>query len=301
MMVTDELPAETNSDLKTHWKMVHGYILPDTWLLSAKLQLTLWKGVHASTPSVEVILIEKLRLLCQSARDSGTIINASTMSATRVEVDQIHGPLEVYSRSRAWFMTMAYASIRKPAWFDLQTAIFASEKIFDLVQRTSGGRFPPLSFLIEAWANTVNHFAEQVRVTGKPLSESVVNTGTWEHKWTWTAPQGGGNNGAGVDLPRSLANDVADAATQARQTQSMMDRQAHERRRIAEGISHAHVLTANYMGGKGAKGKNTKGKDNYKGKNHGNRDRGSERGGDRGGDRRSDNRERSRGRGNDRR
>jgi len=203
---------------------------------TAKLQMTLWKGVHATTPSVEVVLIERLRLLCQSARDSGTLINASTMTASRVEVDQIHGPLEVYSRSRAWFMTMAYASIRKPAWFDLQTAVFASEKIFDLVQRTSGGRFPPLSFLIEAWANTVNHFAEQVRVTGKPLSELVVNTGTWEHKWTWTAPQAV-NGGAAVDLPRYLANDVADAATQARQAQSQMDRQANARRHIAEGIA----------------------------------------------------------------
>ena len=282
VMVTDELPSETNIDLKAHWKAVHGYILPDTWLLSAKLQMTLWKGVHATTPSVEVVLIERLRLLCQSARDSGTLINASTMTASRVEVDQIHGPLEVYSRSRAWFMTMAYASIRKPAWFDLQTAVFASEKIFDLVQRTSGGRFPPLGFLIEAWANTVNHFAEQVRVTGKPLSELVVNTGTWEHKWTWTATQAV-NGGGAVDLPRHLANDVADAATQARHAQSMMDRQANARRHIAEGNAHA---TGGYAGGKGGggKGKNAKGKDNFKGKQDDRRERDTDRRPDRRGE-----------------
>jgi len=180
---------------------------------------------------------------------------------------------------------MAYASIRKPAWFDMQTAVFASEKIFDLVQRTSGGRFPPLSFLIEAWANTVNHFAEQVRVTGKPLSELVVNTGTWEHKWTWTAPQAV-NGGAAVDLPRYLANDVADAATQARHAQSQMDRQANERRRIDEGIAHATAMTASYVSGKGGggKGKNAKGKGNNKGKHDDRRDRDTERRPDRRGD-----------------
>ena len=194
-------------------------------------------------------------------------------------------------------MTMAYASIRKPAWFDLQTAVFASEKIFDLVQRTSNGRFPPLSFLIEAWANTVNHFAEQVRVTGKPLVDFVLNTGIWEHKWTWTAPPVGGGGGAVVDLPRSLANDVADAAAQARQYQSLMDRQANDRRRATEGLTQTH----GYGGGKNGRGKNTKGaggKDNTKGKNHGNQGRGN----DRVPDRRTDNyRERSRGRGNERR
>ena len=130
-------------------------------------------------------------------------------------------------------------------------------------------------------------------MAGKPLVEFVLNTGTWEHKWTWTAPQAV-NGGAAVDLPRSLANDVADAATQARHAQSLMDRQANDRRRIAEGIAQTH----GYGGGKGGKGKNAKGKDNNEGKNHCNRDRGNERGSDRRGD---NYRERSRGRGNDRR
>lgn len=122
-------------------------------------------------------------------------------------------------------MTLAYVSIRNVKWFDLQTAIFASDKIMELAQVTSGGIPPTLSHFIGAWAATVNYFAEQVRVTGQPLSTFVMNTGAWEHRWSWTAPSTEGRCHTGADLPRYVADDVENMRQQARHWQSMVDKQ----------------------------------------------------------------------------
>ena len=224
----DVLPKEVGTDLKTHWKHIHGFVLPDSWLLSAQLQRKMWNGAHASPPSVESFLMENLRLLSQRSRASGTLVNVVPgrgISATSTEIDMIQNPMEVYTRARGWFMTLAYVSIRNVKWFDLQTAIFASDKIMELAQVTSGGIPPTLSHFIGAWAATVNYCAEQVRVTGQPLSTFVMNTGAWEHRWSWTAPSTEGRSHAGADLPRYVADDVESMRQQARHWQSMVDKQ----------------------------------------------------------------------------
>ena len=199
--------------------------------------------------------MENLRLLCQRNRETGTLLNTATLATQTVEVDQIRGPLEVYARARAWFLTMAFVNIRKQAWFSLQSATFASEKIFDLVQQSSGGRFPPVSFYLEAWAATIDHFAETVRISAKTLSDCVANTGTWEHKWQWSPTAGTGGGGA-VDLPRALAADVDQAALQARQLQSMTDRAAHANR----GNVNGRVGKGHGKGQGGGKGRGNGGK-----------------------------------------
>ena len=117
--------------------------------------------------------MECLRLLSQRSRASGTSVNVvpgQAVSATTVDIDVLPNSMEVFTRARAWFVTLAFISIRNPKWFDLQTALFAAEKVLELVQCTSGGVAPPLSHFIGAWAATVNYFSEQVRITG----ESVI-------------------------------------------------------------------------------------------------------------------------------
>jgi hypothetical protein len=214
------------------------------------------------------------------------------MAKTMVEVDPILAPMEVYARAKAWFMTVAYTSVRCTNWFDLQTAVFAADKIFELVQRTSHSQCPPVHFLLEAWANTLSHFAEAVRISGKPLKEVVLNIGTWEHKWAWTSPNAAALGGAAVDLPKDVQMDVMAAREAARQYQSMMDRQKNEENRKRNELN-------NYAGAKGNGGKSGgKGKFGGKGKAQG---KGS--GGHRGFSRERGNghRDRSRGRGGDRR
>ena len=71
----DCLPPEVDVDCKSQWKTLHGFVLPDTWLLSTTLQLQLWKAANAQSPSVETMLMENLRLLSQKSRASGTLLN----------------------------------------------------------------------------------------------------------------------------------------------------------------------------------------------------------------------------------
>ena len=155
-----------------------------------------------------------------------------------VSLDTVHGPIEVYNRARAWFMTMAFVAIRKPNWFDFQTAIFAADKIMDLVQQTSSGLSPPVSHFLNAWAATLLYFSEQVRISQQPLTGFVTNTGAWEHRWNWTAPAGSSGHGStAVDLPPGVAEDVDRMRNQARQWQSMVDKQrsdSHKANKPAE-------------------------------------------------------------------
>ena len=254
---SDELAPETAIDLKSQWAALHGYVLPEGHLLSASLQLKLWKSANSPSPIVEAVLMENLRLLCQKSKATVPLLNVVTLTTTKVEADSIYGPMEVYARARAWFLTMAYISVRRASWFDLQTATFASEKIFDLVQRTSGHSSPPISHFLIAWAGTVNHFAEQVRVTNGTLKESVLNTGMWEHKWNWSNPAPSAGN-AGVDLPADVAMDVNAAQEQARSFQSMVDKRNFEN---GNGNRHARNDTRKSQG-KGIGKKNKKGNGN---------------------------------------
>ena len=285
----DELPKETRDDLKSQWFKAHGFIPPETWMLSSALQTKLWRATTAPSPGIEMVLMENLRLLCQKTRASAALMNLATGEKSRVEVDMVHGPMEVYTRARAWFTTAAYVSIRQPAWFDFQTAVFAAEKILELVQKTSLGQLPPVQVLIEAWAATLNLWSEHVRISGGSLKQCVLNTGTWEHKWTWSSTSGSAGAAAGVDLPRDVATDVENARAQARFYQSMVDKEKNEQRRIREegqrfGVEKKQQKGNGYGNGKG---KNYKGNKNGKGNGDGRNNRGFS----------PDRRDRSRGRG----
>jgi len=262
------LPKETELDLKKRWFSVHGFVLPDNWLLTVQLQKKLWTSASSNPPILEAILMESLRLSSQRSRASGTMVNVvpgQAMSATTVELDVLPNSIEVYTRARAWFITRAFVSIGNPGWFDLQTALFASEKILELVQYTSGGLAPPLSHFISAWAATINHFSEQVRISGEPVITFVKNTGSWEHKWSWSAPASYAPAASDhhpksavthSDLSKDVAMDVAQMQAQARYWQAIADRGRNEQAAKAKGKGYPYVQgqgqgQGKYKGGKG--------------------------------------------------
>ena len=241
------LSKETEVDLKKRWYAVHGFVLPDNWLLTNQLQKKLWTSASATPPILEPILMECLRLLSQRSRASGTSVNVApgqAVSATTVDIDVLPNSMEVFTRARAWFVTLAFVSIGNPKWFDLQTALFASEKILELVQCTSGGAAPPLAHFIGAWAATINYFSEQVRITGEPVNTFVKNTGSWEHRWTWSAPASyspassasySHASSGHSDLPRNVAMDVESMQAQARYWQAVADRGRNEAKAKGKG------------------------------------------------------------------
>ena len=108
------------------WKGQHGMVLPDSWPLVMSLQLKLWKGVTAEPPAVETLLLEQLRLMTDVSKPMGTDLNVipgkGVESSDCVAVT-VRGPMEIFMRTRAWFMTMFMVSVRSPAWLSFQTAI----------------------------------------------------------------------------------------------------------------------------------------------------------------------------------
>ena len=273
------IPKESARDLVDTWKSFHGFVLPDNWLVTAANQKKIWKAALQSPPQVEVLLMEQLRMHSQRTRISGTMMHSvpgQAVQTSAVDIDTIHAPIEVAMRSKAWFMTTALVCIRNKNWFDFQTAVFASEKIQELVLKTVGGSLPPVEHLNDAWSATIHHFSEQVRITGISLKDVVSNTGGWENKWIWSraaTPQ------SLQDLPTHVAEEsvvLRDLAR--RQDQSIRDRQR------AREIASVMLQSKGNSSGKG----NAKGKGKGKGdSDQGRRDRGYERRGrDRSRDRR---------------
>ena len=149
--------------------------------------------------------MEQLRMHSQRSRISGTLLNCvpgQSVQASSVDVDSVHMPIEVAARVKAWFMTVAFVATRKSDWFDFQTAIFAAEKIQDLVLTTNGGAIPPVDHFNDAWTATIHFFSEQVRITSQSLKAVVNNTGGWENKWQW---KGRNSVPAAQDLPPHVA------------------------------------------------------------------------------------------------
>jgi hypothetical protein len=250
---------EPASGLLAMWKQKHGFTLPDTWLVSATNQKKIWKKVNATPPEVEILLMEQLRMHSQRSRISGTLLNCvpgQSAQASSVDVDSVHMPIEVAARAKAWFMTVAFVAIRKSDWFDFQTAIFAAEKIQDLVLTTNGGAIPPVDHFNDAWTATIHFFSEQVRITSQSLKAVVNNTGGWENKWQW---KGRNSAPAAQDLPSHVVQNASAVKEFARrQEQAQRDKQRQRESNSALeavrdlGLQCKGGSTGKYSGGKGS-------------------------------------------------
>ena len=245
------IPKEPASDLLAMWKQKHGFTRPDTWLVSATNQKTIWKKVNATPPEVEILLVEQLRMHSQRSRIFGTFLNCvpgQSVQASSVDVDSVHMP-------------MAFVAIRKSDWFDFQTAIFAAEKIQDLVLTTNGGAIPPVEHFNDAWTATINFFSEQVRITSQSLKAVVNNTEGWENKWQWK-----GRNSVPVaqDLPPHVAQN-ASAVKEFARRQEQAQRDKQRQRESNSALEAVRDLGLQCKGG--STGKYSGGKGSYKGNN----------------------------------
>ena len=254
------LSKETEDDIKASWRTLHGFVIPEEWLLVVNLQGKLWRDAVANPPRIDTILVENLRPMSCSDRSVGTqlsIVPGRTVETQAVMVDHVSKPIELYSRCRAWFITMAFVNIRRQAWFDYQSAIFGSERILKFVSQTFQGQHAPVSFYAQAWASTIHYFSESVRLSQMTLKEAVKNTGAWEHRWTnWVPARSGdpqpGGKSSGPDLPKDVQDEIAKLRESVKNWQAQADRNKawadkyHELRRAGKGKSDK----GSSMGGK---------------------------------------------------
>ena len=250
------------SDLKGLWSKLHGFVLPEAWILSPGLVGRISRQVTCSPPQLEVILAESLRPRSCSEKTSGAMFQVlvpGKQTETQVILaDSVTRPVEMYMRCRAFFVSAAYVSIKHPQFCDFQTALFASDKILGFVTQSFGGCSAPMSFYVTAWAGTIHHFCEEIRLHGKTLNECIKNTGEWQHKWTnWQNPAGnsGGGQNASADLPKGLQDEVDKMRIALKDWQTRFDTSqrefnAHKRNHIAD----KYGTHGNGGGNGGAKG-----------------------------------------------
>ena len=107
-------------------------------------------------------------------------------------------------------MTLSYVSISKPDWFPLQSAMQAPEHVLAYITSTYDGRTPPVTFLVHAWAATIHHISDRVRMSQRCAREVIGNVGPWEHKRKWSpaVSSNGGNRAVPAKEPdnKSLQN-----------------------------------------------------------------------------------------------
>ena len=189
-LVDKPIPDEQDRCLKDTWVARHNFVLPDSYCLVETLQGKLWRDFCSTPPRLEVWLIEALRTRSCPAKMPNnllSIVPGRPAEAMSIIADSVYHPMDFYARVRAFLMTLAYVSVTTPTWFPLQSAIAACEQILGFVMTTYGGKYPPVAFFVEAWASTIHHFSEQIRLTGRSPKEVVENVGAWEHRWRWNA------------------------------------------------------------------------------------------------------------------
>ena len=241
--------------IKLAWMNLHAFALPDGMLLVQTLQGKLYRElVLKATPEISAYLLERLRTLACLDKKSMTLLQVLPGKAAEgIEVisDSVTGPMEVFRRARAFFHTVAYLCIADPSMFDLQTAVTASEKILNFVQKTYEGRTPPVAFFVQAWAQTIHCFSEQLRMTMcMSLKEMVLNGNLWEAFWTSFQSGGGGPSSGALaieDRDPNISAAVALARREAAQAQSARDRAANK-----EWWGNGNQANTGFGGGGGA-------------------------------------------------
>jgi len=135
---------------------MHGFVIPEAWILSAGLVGRISRQVTRSPPQMEVILVESLCPRSCAEKTPGTIfqvlVPGKPAETQVIHADSVTRPIELYLRCRAFFVSVAYTSIKHPQFFDYQSALFASDAILAFVTQSFKGQFAPVSFYVSAWA-----------------------------------------------------------------------------------------------------------------------------------------------------
>ena len=132
VVVDSNIPNVDDIDIAAKWQARHNFGLPDAQLLIPTHQGKMWRGFSLHPPQITIWLAETLRTWsCVNKNVGHQLSIAPGRPAETIEViaECIEKAFELYIRTRAFFMTLAYISICKPNWFPLQNAMQVSEQI----------------------------------------------------------------------------------------------------------------------------------------------------------------------------
>ena len=230
----EPLSAPTRNSLTDEWTKRHGHTLSNDRLLTENLIGQLHRELHAAPRRLGIHLAESLRLqssIVVSTKKFATVVEGYIATEEHI-ADQVQSILELYTRIRAFFGTMAFISIHDGAFFTLQDAIFIEDKLLNLLQFSKDGKRPPIVFFTTAWATLMQLWSDELRTSGKTLATLCHETASWTPMWTsWSPPTAGSHEdwsqvpstGGGSAKERDLQAEFTKTRRWAAQMQSERD------------------------------------------------------------------------------
>ena len=278
----EPLSAPTRASITEAWGKKHGHTLSNDRLLHENLIGQLHREIHSKPPRLGIHLAESLRLQSSTTmpgRKYAAWNDQGQLTQEEHIADHVSSVLELFTRVRAFFNTLALASIHEPDWFSMQDAVFIEDKLLNMLQMTKEGRRPPVVFFTTAWASFLQHLSDELRTTGRPLSALIRETASWTPVWSSWSPHGSSSGpqadysrlpalGGGPAKERELQAELDKTRKWASDMQSQRDRLANElknkggrdrSRDRGGGGGNANYRPDNGKGGKGGKGKGGKG------------------------------------------
>jgi hypothetical protein len=132
-----------------------------------------------------------------------------------------------------------------------------------------------MSFYVSAWAGTIHHFCEEIRLHEKTLNECVKNTGEWQHRWSgYTPPEERGvGRDSNPDLPKALQDEMQTLKASVKEWQAKFDSTRIEFNKYRQANTKGQKDTGNGYGKGGGRNFDKGGKNGGKGGGADNRKR----------------------------
>ena len=254
---TEPIPAPQRRALTDTWLAKHNFVFGNDRLLTESLIGQLQRELSASPRRLSIYLIEGLRLQSsiQGPGKQVATISQGFLATEEIVADQVANHMELYTRMRAWFNTIALVTVGEE-FFTYQDVIYIEDRLLALLQFTRDGRRPPIIFFTTAWATTQQTWSDEIRTTGKTLATLVKETASWAPVWTsWVPPAGGSSDfgqvpsiGNGSGKERELQNELDKARRWASEMQSQRDKA----RAAQQGSSSSHQRSRSRQAERGA-------------------------------------------------
>ena len=278
-----KIPPKESLRIVDLWWRRHGYVIPDSQLLVESIKDKMWGDFTSEPPQMRIWLAEEMRTracLNKKVGHSMALVNGKTLETVEIIADAVDRAFELFSRIRAFFITLAYVSISTPTWFPLQAAMQVIDKVFQFIHASYNGRMPPVDFLVNAWAHSCHQFCERIRIEKCTAEVAITNYSAWEGKWAWTPAMAitdgtttGVASSGSASYPdadnKALMNQIKSMAGQVKRLQSAS--QVADRRR-QQSPNRAPIKRTGYFqsqGGKFARRPRGEEFEEYKGKGGG--------------------------------
>ena len=261
----EPLAAPTRSSLTEGWHAKHGFTLSNDRLLTETIIAQLHRELHSSPKRLGIHLAESLRLqssIATTGKKYATISEGYLATEEHI-ADQVSNVLELYTRIRAFFNTVAFVCIHDGDFFTLQDVVFVEDKMLNLLQLSKHGTRPPVVFFTSAWASLMQLWSDEIRTTGKSLAALTRETASWTPAWlTWNPPSPGASSqdytlvpssGAGSTKDRDLQAELDKARKWAASMQSDHDRLQNQLVNANRGRSRSRY----------SRGRESRGRDGY--------------------------------------